>query len=136
MPSNLYESLKKEQIGTVRELNVLENGISVILVDRIAEYLDISVNQLVNYLRISRSTWHRRKKVGKLDFNLSDRVLQLLKILEYAETVFGNMEKVRLWFNVPSVVFENRRPVDLIGSLSGLYLINDELLRIEHGIFI
>jgi uncharacterized protein (DUF2384 family) len=44
------------------------------------------------------------------------------------------MEKVRLWFKVPSIVFENRRPVELIGSLSGLNLINEDLIRIEHGV--
>jgi putative toxin-antitoxin system antitoxin component (TIGR02293 family) len=134
MSLHLLEDDIKRQSGTVRVIDKLELGISVKAIERIATYLDISVNQLMTYLRISRSTWHRRKKVGKLDFNLSDKVLQLSKLLEYAESVFGNMEKVRLWFKVPSIVFENRRPVELIGSLSGLNLINEDLIRIEHGV--
>ena len=134
MSLHLLEDDIKQQSGTVRVIDKLELGISVKAIERIATYLDISVNQLMTYLRISRSTWHRRKKVGKLDFNLSDKVLQLSKLLEYAESVFGNMEKVRLWFEEPSIVFENRRPVELIGSLSGLNLINEELIRIEHGV--
>ena len=102
----------------------------------IASYLDISINELMKYLHISLSTWHRRKKAGKLDFNLSDKVFQVSKLLEYAENVFGNSEKVLLWFKMPSIVFENLLPVELIGSLSGINLINDELIRIEHGVFI
>jgi len=134
MSLHLLEDDIKQQSGTVRVIDKLELGISVKAIEKIATYLDISVNQLMTYLRISRSTWHRRKKVGKLDFNLSDKVFQLSKLLEYAESVFGNMEKVRLWFKVHSVVFENRRPIELIGSLSGLNLVNEELIRIEHGV--
>ncbi len=134
MSLQLLENDINRQSGTVRVIDKLELGISVKAIEKIATYLDISVNQLMTYLRISRSTWHRRKKVGKLDFNLSDKVLQLAKLLEYAESVFGNMEKVRLWFSMPSFVFENRRPIELIGILSGLNLINEELIRIEHGV--
>ena len=122
--------------GTVQILNKFEIGIPADTVEDIALYLDISVNDLMNYLRISRSTWHRRKKAGKLDFNLSDKVFLVAKLIEYAESVFGNKEKVRLWFKMPSVVFENRLPLELLGSLSGINMINDELTRIEHGVFI
>ena len=136
MSLQLLEKEISQQSGTVQVIDKLEIGISVTVIDRIASYLDISVNELMTYLRISRSTWHRRKKAGKLDFNLSDKVLQFSKLIEYAESVFGDKDKVRLWFKMPSVVFENRRPVELVGSLSGMNLINDELIRIEHGVYI
>lgn len=136
MSVHLLEDEISQQSGTVGVINKLEIGIPVNVIEKIASYLDISVNELMIYLRISRSTWHRRKKAGKLDFNLSDKAFQLSKLLEYAEGVFGSMEKVRLWFKVPSIVFENRRPIELVSSLSGINLINDELIRIEHGVYI
>ncbi len=136
MSINLLEKNIRQQLETVQVLDKLENGISVNVIDKIASYLGISSNELIVNLKISRSTWHRRKKAGKLDFNLSDKILQLSKLLEYAENIFGNKEKVSLWFKVPSVVFENHRPIEFIGSLSGINLINDELIRIEHGVFI
>ena len=136
MSVHLLENEISRQSGTVGVINKLEIGIPVNVIEKIASYLDISVNELMIYLRISRSTWHRRKKVGKLDFNLSDKVFQLSKLLEYAEGVFGSIEKVRLWFKLPSIVFENRRPIELVSSLSGMNLINDELIRIEHGVYI
>lgn len=136
MSVNLLENEISQQSGTVGVINQLEIGIPVNVIEKIASYLDISVNELMIYLRISRSTWHRRKKAGKLDFNLSDKVFQLSKLLEYAEGVFGSMEKVRLWFKFPSIVFENLRPIELVSSLSGINLINDELIRIEHGVYI
>ena len=136
MSVHLLENEISRQSGTVGVINKLEIGIPVNVIEKIASYLDISVNELMIYLRISRSTWHRRKKAGKLDFNLSDKVFQLSKLLEYAEGVFGSIEKVRLWFKLPSIVFENRRPIELVSSLSGMNLINDELIRIEHGVYI
>ena len=136
MNIHLLETNIGQQSETVQIRKSLENGIPAAAIEEIASYLDIPVNELMEHLRISLSTWHRRKKDGKLDFNLSDKVLQVSKLLEYAENVFGNNEKARLWFKMPSIVFENLLPVELIGSLSGINLINDELIRIEHGVFI
>ncbi|MCD4693667.1 MAG: DUF2384 domain-containing protein [Calditrichales bacterium] len=136
MPLQLLEREVSKRTGSVRVLKKLEDGISVTTIKNIAKYLDISVNELMVYLRISASTWHRRQKLGKLDFNLSDKVLQVSQLLEYSETVFGNREKVRSWFRMPSIVFENKRPIELLGRLSGINLVNEELIRIENGIFI
>lgn len=135
MAHDLLKNDIGRQSGTIQIINKLESGIPVAEIETIASYLEISVNELMKHLRISRSTWHRRKKTGKLDFNLSDRALQLLRLLEYGEKVFGSAEKNRLWFKMPSVIFENRWPVELIGSFSGMNLINDELVRIEHGVY-
>ena len=136
MNLHLLETNIGRQSETVQVIKSLELGIPATAIEEIASYLDISINELMQYLHISLSTWHRRKKAGKLDFNLSDKVFQVLKLLEYAENVFGNSDKTRLWFKMPSIVFENLLPVELIGSLSGINLINDELIRIEHGVFI
>jgi len=135
MTVNLLQSQFHQETGTVGILKKLDAGISVESIEHLAAYLGISVNELLVHLRLSRSTWHRRKKTGTLDFDLSDRVFQASRLLEYAGNVFGSREKVRLWFTLPSIVFENKRPVELIGSISGWNLINDELIRIEHGIF-
>jgi len=136
MSQYLLENDILSNSGSVKIITTLEDGISINALERVATYLGISMHQLLSFMRISRSTWQRRKKAKKLDFNLSDKTVQLAHLLEHAEQVFGQSEKVRLWFNMPSVVFENRRPVELIGSLSGLNLINEELIRIEQGIYI
>lgn len=122
--------------GTVRAINSIETGLPTSAIEKIAAYFEISVSDLMIALRISRSTWHRRKRAGKLDFSLSDKVYQLAELIGYGERVFGDEAKVRLWFKTPSVVFEGRQPIQLVSSLSGLNLINEELLRIEHGVYI
>ena len=136
MNLQLLDSDLGQQSETIQIIKNLETGIPAAAVEEIASYLDIPVNELIKHLHISHSTWHRRKKTGKLDFNFSDKVLQVSKLLEYAETVFGNSEKASLWFKMPAIVFENIQPIELIGSLSGINLINEELIRIEHGVFI
>ncbi|MEA1910235.1 MAG: antitoxin Xre/MbcA/ParS toxin-binding domain-containing protein [Spirochaetota bacterium] len=136
MNLHLLETDLGQQSETVQVIKSLELGISAAAIEEIASYLDITINELMEYLHISLSTWNRRKKAGKLDFNLSDKVFQVSKLLEYAENVFGNSEKVSFWFKRPSIVFENLQPVELIGSLSGINLIKDELIRIEHGVYI
>ncbi len=136
MTLNLLQHDFQRDSGTIRVLKSLDRGLKTEAIEKIASYLGISVNEFIGYLRISRSTWQRRKKTGMLDYDLSDRVLQLSTLLDQAENVFGDEIKVRQWFLLPSIVFEGKRPVELIGSLSGMNLIGDELMRIEQGVYI
>ncbi len=52
-----------------------------------------------------------------------------------ATGVFGSAEKAELWLGRSNAVFDDRKPVDLLSTESGGYLVQDELIRIDHGMF-
>ncbi|MEE9431240.1 MAG: antitoxin Xre-like helix-turn-helix domain-containing protein, partial [Melioribacteraceae bacterium] len=94
MATSLVESKVRKRIGTVHVIKNLEDGISTETVKKISTYLNISVNELITYLRISLSTWHRRNKIGKMDFDSSDKILQVSQLIEYGENIFGSHDKI------------------------------------------
>ncbi|PWW01600.1 putative toxin-antitoxin system antitoxin component (TIGR02293 family) [Hoeflea marina] len=65
----------------------------------------------------------------------SDSVLRVLRICELARDVFDGWDRAEGWLRDPCPALNGVAPVGLLESESGARLVEDELLRIEHGIF-
>ena len=73
-----------------------------------------------------------REKLGR---TYADRVLRLSMLMERGREVFGGMEKFHRWFERPNITLGGATPKELIDTSFGIALVEDELGRIEHGIF-
>ncbi|UVK37522.1 DUF2384 domain-containing protein [Mesorhizobium sp. AR10] len=83
----------------------------------------------------SRRTLARRKERSeKLTVSESDRVLRLERISTMADRVFGDHEKAQRWLRKRSRVL-NEAPIKLLQSETGASLVEEELNRIDYGIF-
>src|SRR5205823_9485334 len=71
------------------ELETLQNSIA------------LPFEQLAAKLAISRSTLQRRKAVGRLSPDESDKVMRFSRLLEHATNVFGDIDKARAWLKHP-----------------------------------
>ena len=65
----------------------------------------------------------------------SDAVERLLRIAELADRVFEVREKAQRWLRKPNRALNRVVPVDLLVSETGARLVEDELMRIEYGIY-
>ena len=70
----------------------------------------------------------------QLSADESDRVLRLERISEMADRVFANHEKAQRWLRKESRALE-ARPIDLLSSETGARIVEEELHRIDFGIF-
>lgn len=82
-----------------------------------------------------RRTLARRKERGEnLTVAESDRVLRLQRISGHTDRVFGNREKAQRWLRKKSRVL-NEVPMVLLQSETGAHLVEEELHRIDYGMF-
>lgn len=82
-----------------------------------------------------RRTLARRKERNEtLTIAESDRVQRLERISAMADRVFGNHEKAQRWLRKRSRVLQEI-PINLLQSETGAVLVEEELHRIDHGIF-
>jgi putative toxin-antitoxin system antitoxin component (TIGR02293 family) len=88
-------------------------------------------------LGFSNDELHRRRRERDepLSPAESDRALRLERIAEQADRVFGNREKAQRWLRKESRALEGRRPIDLLQSETGAHIIEEELVRIDYGMF-
>lgn len=60
---------------------------------------------------------------------------EIRKLMSYGEKVFGDKSNFQKWLNSESKVLGNITPIFLLKTVEGIQRVNDELGRIEHGIF-
>ncbi|TPK93979.1 MULTISPECIES: antitoxin Xre/MbcA/ParS toxin-binding domain-containing protein [unclassified Mesorhizobium] len=82
-----------------------------------------------------RRTLARRKERNEaLTVAESDRVVRLERISAMADRVFGSHEKAQRWLRKHSKVL-GETPISLLQSETGAVLVEEELHRIDYGIF-
>lgn len=64
-----------------------------------------------------------------------DRLRTVEQVLERGMEVFEDAEDLKDWLSEKHAMFQDQRPLDLLGSTAGIGLVMMELGRIEHGIY-
>lgn len=59
---------------------------------------------------------------------------QLNSLFNYGIEVFGNKDKFNAWLEIKNPALGNIKPKELLNNAAGIYLLKDELTRIEYGI--
>lgn len=97
--------------------------------------LGVSEAFLSDLLFIKSTTLGRRKKEGYFTLEESDRIARLIRILEFATTVFEDEATAIHWFKSPQKALGNKIPLEISKMDSGCRAVEDLLGRIQHGIF-
>ena len=89
-----------------------------------AAWLHIDLSDLLN-----QSTGERF-----LEPHQSERVLDINRLLYFSNTVLGNVDMTRKWFNHVSIPLGGVSPKSLLDTTFGIDMIHAELGRIQHGV--
>ncbi len=103
--------------------------------NRVASLLAITDKEMARLLNQSSATFHRQAKIGRLDASTSERLLILARLGNYGATVFQDTGKFTRWLRRPLRLLNDRPPLDLLDSPTGVQLTEDILGRIEAGVF-
>lgn len=68
-----------------------------------------------------------------LDAALSEKLLKSFALFAKGAEIFGSAKRFRQWLNAPAYGLGNQLPFDLMDTITGLQLIEEELVRIEFG---
>ena len=114
---------------------VAEQGLNKRAVKRLMKNSKLPSKYIFRYLGMSAQTFSRKMDIAKLSVPVSDRVLDLAQLYVRGISAFDSVDKFNLWLETSLPVLEGRKPIDLIQSSRGLEVIDELLLRIEHGMF-
>lgn len=109
-------------------------GIEINYFDNILEKTGIQKGVLASLLGIDPRTINNYRKNNKR-FNVleGELLLKLGRLFDFGEDVFEDMSEFMEWLTANSIGLKNKRPLDLINTSTGVGLVSDELMRIEHG---
>ena len=128
--NNIEEKSIYEFIAISRE------GIRYATFDRMVKNSPFSLNEWANFLHISERTLLRYKTDKKLfDSVQSEKILQITMLIKRGTEIFETLETFSKWLSLENVALGGINPKSLLDTSFGISLINDELTRIEHGVF-
>lgn len=95
-----------------------------------------SMDEIYRFVAPRRTLARRVEKGEPLTLAENDSAQRILRISELADKVFGEHEKAQRWLRKANRSLNGVVPIDLLESETGARLVEEAILRIDHGIYI
>lgn len=115
-------------------VNNAHQGIGISYFDNLLNKTGIQKKVLASLLGMDPRTIDNYRKNNK-QFNTleGELLLKLDRLFEIGNEVFEGMEKFKEWLTTPSIGLGNTKPLYFLNTSTGVDLVHEELVRIEHG---
>ena len=131
---NVSDRISPESLAqAVRDIR---SGYSTGRIDTIKKVLNLDSETVARISGINIRTIARRRKEGSLRPDESDRVYRISRVLDLAQSVFGEKpEPLQNWFKTPKPALNGETPVNLLDTDPGLHQVRRLLNQIAYGIY-
>lgn len=94
-------------------------------------------DDVARMLGISTRTLRRQSETPDkaMPPDLASKTWLLAETLAKATEVFGTREEAEQWMSRPAMGLDGQRPIDLLQTHAGAELVNDFLIRLDHGVY-
>jgi putative toxin-antitoxin system antitoxin component (TIGR02293 family) len=129
----LEEMLDVERLESEQDLaRLVEARLPTRALDtlRTAGYSD---EEIYGFVVPRRTFSHRVARRERLSLEESDRIVRMLRVAAFGESVFGDRERFWSWFRAPKRRLEGRTPLSLLATAAGARAVEDLLGAIDEG---
>jgi len=132
-PSHALDALAALEVP--KAVTAVKVGLDARLVRKLADQLELSLDDLASPLHLTTRTLHRRLEHGRLTLDESERVLGLVKILALARQTLGSKAKAVHWLKSPVPALGGATPLEYAETQIGLRELEDILVRIQDVVY-
>ena len=129
-PSNIDGVINKHQY-----ISLIRQGVPMQTLLHLIKTTDISASEIASILHTSERTLRRYTTETLLNPEQSERIIELARLFSRGSEVFGSLDNFKTWMNSTIVALGNIKPKELLDTSLGIEILQEELGRIEHGIF-
>ena len=124
------------ETNSLQDLMALaRRGLAKKAIDSLAQVLDISSKELIQYLNISELTLQRYDDDKILPKEVSSNLIQIAKIYALALDIFDDKETAIAWLKHPNQALGGITPLSCLDNPFGAEFVADILRRVYYGIF-
>jgi len=114
---------------------IVRSGIPSEAVRVLALRTHTSVGFVIEAAGLNRRTMERRLSTkAKLKKEESDGIVRVARIVAHATEALGEERGLR-WLHLPNRALGGKRPAELLNTEADARVVEDVLVRIEHGVF-
>jgi putative toxin-antitoxin system antitoxin component (TIGR02293 family) len=124
---SLLPELGSDPVAAVRA------GVPTTALDRLQSYLQVSDARLAPLLGVSSRALRRRRTVGTLTPDASDRLVLLAEVVALAQQALDGADPAREWLRAPHSLLGGASPLDRMDTRVGMDEVTAMLYHIEYG---
>jgi len=122
---------------TASLLKRLDEGLSYAAFERLKRRLKVSSQDLAVAALITQRTLARRKKVGRMQPDESDRLVRFARVFSRAIELYGgNVDSAQAWMMRPNRALGGASPFEMARTEVGAREVEKLVHQIEHGVII
>lgn len=124
-----------DAVYIVNKSSKITNDLTFSDFEKIASKVDFTQKEWADILHISERTLQRyAHDNGSFNSNVVDRLIQIRKVFQRGQEVFGSSAKFNLWLRGNPYMLEGQLSIHSLASIDGINNVLIQLGRIEHGI--
>lgn len=111
-------------------------GLPYASVQKFQKSAQMTIDELTDIVGIPKRTLSRRRKMGKLSMQQSDRLVRASKLFEQAVSLFdGDVSSARHWLQAPQRALGGESPLSFAKTETGAREVEDLIGRLEYGVY-
>ena len=116
-------------------LNAIRRGVDYDLYARLMETSKLSLEEMARLLHVNSRTLRRLEDSQKLNPEMSERIIELVRLYQIGLHVFGDLSYFNQWLNAPILALGRETPKSFLDTSFGIDIVRDVLGRIENGVY-
>lgn len=135
-----YEHIVEKQIPKIdNAMAVVEyikvNHIDFVYFNHLRNIVTLPDQTISDWLHISTKTFASYRTQGGTSpkENTQEQALMIIALYKHAEEVFDSNDDFSKWLDTSNFFFDNKKPQELLGTISGIKYIDDRLTAMEYG---
>lgn len=116
-------------------ISMIREGVKMQTLEHLMKATEISSNEMAAIMHTSERTLRRYTPDTTLNPEQSERIIELARLFTRGSEVFGSLNSFKQWMNSSILAFGNKMPKEFLDTSLGIEILQEELGRIEHGIF-
>ena len=116
-------------------IDVTRKGVDFKTFDDFTVNYPLNVADWSRMLSISERSIQRYKREKKrFDSIHTEKILLIMLLFNKGTEVFGSTTNFLTWIDSKSIALGGVKPINLLDNFFGIKMVQDELVRIEHGV--
>jgi putative toxin-antitoxin system antitoxin component (TIGR02293 family) len=129
------EFMPNEPVSGFDFLTASSKGITKQSIVNLADIMEIPMKDIATLLNVSYKTLGRKRKTDLLDSLASSLSIEIANTFAHGLAVFEDQHKLNRWLNKENRALENKKPIELLNTPTGINMVNAVLTRLEEGIY-
>ena len=131
-----FESiLNLETISFTERIEYVKSGFTKKQLSDLKEVIELDWVTLAQLLTVTDRTLHLKKENDLLGFNASDRMMAIAEVYSQGYHLFGDQSLFHDWMQRRNPTFEGSTPVQMLGTITGMDEVKNEIQRLRYGGF-